>query len=176
MKTRCCNMPKRNGHKSVKLADYSRVDKDAEGTAVNYVARPPLAAGSLQRISDEKYTFKLKPPWSDGTTHLILSPMELIEKLASLVPPPRVNLVRYHGVLAPHAKNRKSVVPKKPDEEELRKTRGHSKNRILWAALLARTFNLKMETCPDCGGRMTIVEAVTDPASVKTYLEWGRAG
>jgi hypothetical protein len=79
--------------------------------------------------------------------------------------------VRYHGILAPHAKRRKEVVPKKPDEEELRKSRGFSKNRILWAALLARTWGLKMETCPDCGGRMRVVAAVTDPASVKTYLE-----
>ena len=63
------------------------------------------------------------------------------------------------------------MVPKKPDEEELRKTRGSSKNRILWAALLARTFNLKMETCPDCGGRMKIIAVVTDPVSVKTYLD-----
>jgi hypothetical protein len=32
----------------------------------------------------------------------VLSPLELLEKLAALVPPPRVNLVRYHGVLAPN--------------------------------------------------------------------------
>jgi hypothetical protein len=83
----------------------------------------------------------------------------------------RAKLLRCHGILAPHAKRREAVVPKKPDEEELRKTRGLSKNRILWAALLARTFNLKMETCPDCGGRMRIVAAVTDPLSVKTYLD-----
>ena len=61
----------------------------------NYMARPPLAARSLQRISDDEYSFKLKTPWSDGTTHLALSPMELIEKLAALVPPPRQNIVRY---------------------------------------------------------------------------------
>jgi hypothetical protein len=120
----------------------------------NYVSRPPLALGSLQQISDEEYSFKLKTPWSDGTTHLIFSPMELIEKLAALVPPPRANLVRYHGVLAPNAKDRDKIVPKKPDEEELQKTRGKSKNRLLWAALLARTFRLDMETCPHCGGRM----------------------
>ena len=34
----------------------------------NYVARPPLAAGSLEKISDEKFSFKLKTPWSDGYT------------------------------------------------------------------------------------------------------------
>ena len=59
----------------------------------DHVARPLLAAGSLQRISDDEYAFKLKTPWSDGTTHLILSPDELIEKLAALVPPSRQNLV-----------------------------------------------------------------------------------
>ena len=146
-------------------------DKAGLERLCNYVSRPPLAQGSLKQVSEDEYTFKLKTPWSDGTTHLLLSATELLEKLSALVPPPRTNLVRYHGVLAPHAKNRKAVVPPKPDDEELKKTRGFSKNRILWAALLARTFGLKMETCPDCGGQMRIVAAVTDPASVKTYLE-----
>ena len=36
---------------------------------------------------------------------------ELLEKLAALVPPPRLNLVRYHGVLAPHAADRAQIVP-----------------------------------------------------------------
>ena len=137
----------------------------------NYVARPPLAQGSLQKLSDEEYSFKLKTPWSDGTTHLILSPMELIEKLAALVPPPRANLVRYHGILAPNAKGRGEIVPKKPGEEELRKTRGKSRHRLLWAALLARTFRLDMETCPHCGGKMRIVAAITDAPSIKKYLD-----
>ena len=33
-----------------------------------YVARPPLAAGSLTQISEEVLSFKLKTPWSDGYT------------------------------------------------------------------------------------------------------------
>jgi hypothetical protein len=146
-------------------------DKTGLERLCNYVSRPPLAQGSLQQLSDDEYAFKLKTPWSDGTTHLILSAMELIEKLAALVPPPRVNLVRYHGILAPNAKNRDKVVPKKPDEEELRKTRGMSKNRLLWAALLKRTFGLDLETCPHCGGKMRIVAAITDQASIKRYLD-----
>ena len=113
-------------------------DKTGLERLCNYVSRPPLAQGSLKQISEDTYSFKLKTPWSDGTTHLLLSATELLEKLSALVPQPRVNLVRYHGVLAPHAKNRSEVVPKKPDEEELRKTRGSSKNRILWTVLLAR--------------------------------------
>jgi hypothetical protein len=146
-------------------------DKAGLERLCNYVSRPPLAQGSLQKLSGDTLSFKLKTPWDDGTTHLILSPIELIEKLAALVPLPRVNLVRYHGCLAPHAKNRDQIVPKKPDEEELRKTRGLSKNRLLWAALLARTFGLSVETCPHCGGRMRIVAAITDSASIKRYLD-----
>ena len=42
---------------------------------------------------------------------LCRSPEELLEKLAALVPPPRLNLVRYHGVLAPHAAGRAQIVP-----------------------------------------------------------------
>ena len=44
-----------------------------------------------------------------GTTHMVFTPMELMEKLAALVPAPRVNLVRYHGVLAPRSAWRAAV-------------------------------------------------------------------
>ncbi|HIG18041.1 MAG TPA: IS91 family transposase, partial [Candidatus Handelsmanbacteria bacterium] len=35
----------------------------------------------------------------------------MLEKLTALVPPPRPNLVRYHGVLAPNANDRAHIVP-----------------------------------------------------------------
>jgi hypothetical protein len=50
------------------------------------VTRPPLAAGSLEKVADDKYLFKLKSQWSDGTSCLILSGHELLEKLAAIVP------------------------------------------------------------------------------------------
>jgi hypothetical protein len=33
----------------------------------------------------------------------VFEPLELLEKLAALIPRPRINLVLYHGVLALHA-------------------------------------------------------------------------
>jgi len=45
----------------------------------SYVTRPPLAVGSLEKVSDDKLVFKLKSVWSDGTAFLILSPHELLE-------------------------------------------------------------------------------------------------
>jgi len=54
--------------------------------------------------------------WTDGTTHLIFAPVELLERLAALIPRPRINLVLYHGVLAPRAAWRARVVPARIDE------------------------------------------------------------
>ncbi len=47
-----------------------------------------------------------------------LSPMEFMGRLAALVPRPRVNLTRFHGVFSPNSKLRKDVVPQKPVEEQ----------------------------------------------------------
>ncbi len=52
-----------------------------------------------------------KTAWRDGTTHLVMSPLEFMQRLAALVPRPRLHLIRFHGVLAPNAKLRALVVP-----------------------------------------------------------------
>ena len=57
----------------------------------------------LETLPDGRVRLGLKRVWSDGTTAIELSPLELTERLAAIVPPPRMNQVRYHGVLAAHA-------------------------------------------------------------------------
>ncbi|MDY7231717.1 transposase [Hyalangium rubrum] len=54
----------------------------------------------------------MKRPLPDGTTHLLFTGLELLQRVASLVPPPRANLTRFHGVFAPGAKLRPFLVPK----------------------------------------------------------------
>ncbi|MBU1537425.1 transposase, partial [Myxococcota bacterium] len=66
-------------------------------TFVVYIARPPLFIESLRQIPNGDLTFKLKTPWDDGTTHLVFTPTELIEKLAAIIPPPRFHKLRYQG-------------------------------------------------------------------------------
>jgi hypothetical protein len=44
-----------------------------------------------------------------GQTHLVLSPLAFLRRLAALVPPPRANLVRYFGVFAPNARLRPNL-------------------------------------------------------------------
>ena len=42
-------------------------------------------------------------PWRDATTHLVMSPLEFMQRLAALVPRPRLHLIRLHGVQAKRA-------------------------------------------------------------------------
>ena len=72
--------------------------------------RPPL---SLQRLSmgeGGRLLYQMKRP-RNGALVLSLTPDEFLAKLATLVPPPRVHSVRYHGLFAPHSKLRSRVVP-----------------------------------------------------------------
>ena len=76
-----------------------------------YVARPPVSTDRLSRLPDGSLLYRLKRRWRDGTSHMVFEPAELLEKLVSLVPPPRAHQVRYNGVLAPCASRRRAVVP-----------------------------------------------------------------
>jgi hypothetical protein len=42
--------------------------------------------------------YQLKTPYRDGTMHVIFEPLDFMARLAALMPRPRVNLTRYHGV------------------------------------------------------------------------------
>jgi len=78
---------------------------------------PPLLANERVQTNaaGQVVVLKLKTPWRDGTTHLVMSPLEFMQRLAALVPRPRLHLIRFHGVLAPNAKRRALVVPQAPE-------------------------------------------------------------
>jgi hypothetical protein len=52
-------------------------------------------------------------PSSSGATHVVLEPLDFMARLAALVPRPRLNLTRFHGVLAPNFKHRAQIVPRR---------------------------------------------------------------
>ena len=71
-----------------------------------YGLRPPLSQGRLHRKDDGTFEYPMKRRFSDGTQVLRFEPRELLLRLCALVPPPRFHMVRYAGVLAPHARGR----------------------------------------------------------------------
>ncbi|MBI3637331.1 MAG: transposase [Candidatus Rokubacteria bacterium] len=79
-----------------------------------YVLRPPVAQDRLALTPDGQVLLTLKGEWANGTTHLLFEPIEFLEKLAALTPRPRINLVIYYGILAPHARARAQAVARGP--------------------------------------------------------------
>ena len=50
---------------------------------VEYMARGPLSNERLELLADGKVKLKLKTPWHDRTSRLLLTPSEFLEKLAA---------------------------------------------------------------------------------------------
>ena len=73
------------------------------------------------------------------------------------------------------ARGRDCIVPAVPVAELLAAERDSSGpfcgHRLRWAALLAQMFATELSPCAACGGRLRIIAAVTDPASIRGYLE-----
>jgi hypothetical protein len=146
-----------------------------------YVFRPPLAENRLRRLADGRVRLELKRAWSDGTTRLLFEPVEFLEKLAALTPRPEVNLVLYHGVLAPHARWRAEVVAYRradigsaPDPNaaaaEAGRGRAGSPRYWTWAALMRRAFDVDVLRCPRCTGRVQLIATIEDPAVIHRIL------
>jgi hypothetical protein len=76
------------------------------------MARGPLSNERLEILDDGKVKLKLKTPWHDGTSHLLLTPSEFLEKLSAIVPPPRAHLVKRGGVFAPNSPLRPKIILK----------------------------------------------------------------
>ena len=83
--------------------------------AARYITRPAIANERLKRNGAGDVVLQLKSAWRDGTTHIKMSPLEFMQRLAALVPRPRLHLIRFHGVLAPHARLRAAIVPGPPE-------------------------------------------------------------
>ena len=79
-----------------------------------YITRPAIANERLKRNPAGQVVLQLKSPYRDGTSHIVMAPLEFMQRLAVLVPRPRLHLIRFHGVLAPHAKFRAQIVPSEP--------------------------------------------------------------
>jgi hypothetical protein len=161
-------------------------DRERLERLCQYLCRPPLGQGRLHRLRDGRIAVALQRPWADGTTHLVFTAMEPLERLVPLIPRPRINVVLYHGVLAPNAPWRREVVARAEPEadpvaaetcarptaqyrEHVAPERACPRYRA-WAELMRRTFESDVLACPRCGGRMAILATIEDPAVIARIL------
>jgi hypothetical protein len=86
------------------------------------------------------------------------------------VPRPRLHLIRFHGVLAPHAKLRSQIIPSPPEDTTVHVHAQGAPARISWARLLRRVFDIDIEHCPNCGGALKIIAAIEAPPVIVRIL------
>jgi hypothetical protein len=180
---------------------------------LRYCARPPFALERLSvirgadgRIIRIRYVLprhkaanwvgpgrgrKSTRPGANGVVEL--TPLEFLDRLADLVPPPRKHRHRYHGVFAPNHKLRKGVTAlaignigkrreaaagrhgneghaKEGCSDSPQKPRSHDTSRIAWAKLMARVGEEFPLECPTCGGDIRLIAFITEPGPIRKIL------
>jgi hypothetical protein len=149
-----------------------------------YITRPAVSEQRLCLTRNGLVRYALKTPYRDGTTHVIFEPLDFISKLAALVPKPRVNLTRFHGVFArgglPHnSKHRALITPGgrgrrrkvKADDDAHDKSPEERRASMNWAQRLKRVFNIDAEVCDQCGGTVKLIACIEDPTVIRKILD-----
>jgi hypothetical protein len=152
-----------------------------------YALRSPVTQERLHLTDEGQVRLELRQPWRDGTTDIVFDPVELLGRLAVLVPRPRINLLLYHGVLGARAAWRAEVIRHDPSEQgsddglTARATepnaevavpetaRGQARGQC-WAALMQRAFGFDVLACPRCGGRLRLIALIEDAAVIDRIL------
>jgi hypothetical protein len=136
-----------------------------------YITRPPIATKRLSVDTRGRVVYRYRRPFRDGSTHVVLEPLDFrfrmngipraqgcpgaaIARLAALVPRPRLNLTRFHGVFAPNCKHRARIVP--------HRARGRvDSDKLLapmsWALLHIHVLRGTRTSCPMAATPQTVV-------------------
>ncbi|MBK6847503.1 MAG: transposase [Proteobacteria bacterium] len=198
---RCASVDGFGVHANVALTAEDRAGLEH---LIRYALRPPLAHTRLKRLPSGRIRYQLKRPWYDGSTHLELDPLALMRRLALLIPPPFQHTLRYHGLLAPHARHRAklaALLPAAPpatapaaapvaaaptnapvadgaDPHALAPppTPQATARRWRWAALLRRVFKVDVASCPRCGHPLQLIALIAEAVALSRILDHlGRA-
>jgi hypothetical protein len=198
--------PFKHARRSAYLDGYSlhagvRVhENDREGLErlCRYAARPPIALHRLSEGEDGRLVYRMKRP-RGGAVFLLLTPYELVARLATLIPPPRAHALRYHGVFAPNSQVRSQVVPARPmpnaeprchatsaepprpaqprapgrsePAQTARREEATFRTRVPWAELLQKVFAVDVLACPRCAGRLEVIAYIAQPGVAKQILD-----
>jgi hypothetical protein len=159
-----------------------------------YGARGAVASSRLSELPDGRFAYDMKRALPDGRRQLVMTGVELLEKLVPLIPPTYANLTRFHGVFAPTSRLRDKVVPRPqstmdgaepPAEPQVsttspppsapaaspKSTSVPSPYRLDWASLLKRVFGVDVLKCSRCQGKMRLIACIEEPDVAKKILE-----
>ena len=169
-------------------------ERDSLERLCRYIARPALSNERLSVNDRGQVVYRLKHPFGDGTTHVVLDPMEFmrhirvphpfgaasgcanrqscrfgIARLAALIPRPRTHLTRYHGVFAPNFKHRRRIIPN-PAHQTTREPHASRRAPMTWMQRLNRVFHIDIEHCGVCGGTLRVIACIATPEVIEGIL------
>ena len=165
---RCASVNGFSLHANTQIPAHRR---DQLERLIRYTARGAVSLERLQEDANGDLVYTFTHPWADGTMGIRLSPLELLEKLASLVPLPHVHLVRYGGCLAPHSHLRGAIIPT-PQQQGLDEPEARTASPgWSWARLLQRVFGVELATCPFCQhGTLRLIAIITQGEVIRKIL------
>jgi hypothetical protein len=179
---------------------FSALDRKGREALLRYMLRPAIAVERVSILRDGTIAYKTKYKLRSGATARVMTPIEFLCRMAALVPPPRIPLLRYHGCLAAASPLRKLIAPASqpetcehraeapvvaaapapskpvPDREPAAGTARTARSArtsvyIPWATLLARTFGVDALSCPRCKtGRLRPIAVITKDQIVSKIL------
>jgi len=118
-----------------------------------YVSRPPVAVDRMALTSSGQVRYTLKTPYRDGTTHIVLEPLDLMATPAG----------RGRG------RGRKPQTEEGADKPV---TPRHV--AMSWAQRLKRVFGVEIESCARCGGKLKVIASIEETqviAKILAHLE-----
>jgi hypothetical protein len=175
-------------------------DRDGLERLIRYCARGPFALDRLHLVGgrSDQIRYLLPKPDPSGRTALRLSALEFLDRLATVLPPPRIHRHRYHGVFAPNAPLRPLVTTQAQEDNALaaqvpgprlplrspasppeslapeapppQPPDTTSARPSRWAALLARIYEVFPLICPTCQEPLTFIAFLTDPEPITRIL------
>tara|TARA_R110000868_G_scaffold130531_1_gene340230 strand:+ start:156 stop:659 length:504 start_codon:yes stop_codon:yes gene_type:complete len=104
---------------------------------------------------------------------------DFIGKLAALIPPPRLNLIRFFGVFAPNSNLRAQVTasqrgknsPKLVKQQECGSDKPYHARGMSWAQRLKRVFNIDINECEKCQKHnVSIIACIINVHVIKKIL------
>ena len=174
-------------------------DREGLERLIRYCARPPFALERLHLVGgrSDQILYILPKPDPAGRTALRLTALEFLDRLAKILPPPRLHRHRYHGVFAPNAPLRPLVTARalednalaaeasspplprptkptapapQPERAEARTPDSAPSRPSRWAALLARIYEVFPLICPICQAPLTFIAFLTEPEPITQIL------
>ena len=166
---------------------------------IRYCARPPFALNRLHLVGNrsDQILYLLPKPDLAGRTGLRLSALEFLDRLAKILPPPRIHRHRYHGAFAPNAPLRPLITdralqdnalaaqtsppdsplplispasPPRPEALTAKSSDTGTSRFSKWAALLARIYEVLPLICPTCQAPLTFIAFLTKPEPIGRIL------